>query len=354
MRQWILPALLVLLALISLLVIKSVIPELAIHQALFFGFGLGVFFFVAYKIKFSQLQTLAWPLYGALILLLLISYFYGVFTGHTGRWIPILGIYNLQPSQLAIPIGILALTSLEGSFDTLWTLLKGLITILFPAGLILIEPDLGTTIVYLVSVGSILLLSEVSNRKILSLLAITLLATIFSWNFVLHPYQKQRITSFINSSQDTKGAGYNAKQALIAAGSGHIIGRGLGQGIQSHLRFLPERQTDFIFASLAEESGFIGSSSVLIIYVLLINFIIKTGLQASRKKEFYYCLGIAVMTAIQAGVNIGMNIGLLPITGLTLPLLSYGGSSIISLMSMFGLVQSIALRTKLQKTMHLS
>lgn len=168
------------------------------------------------------------------------------------------------------------------------------------------------------------------------------------------PYQKQRITSFIDSNQDIQNSSYNARQALIAAGSGQLIGRGLGQGIQSHLKFLPERQTDFIFASLAEEFGFIGSIIVVLIYLLLINLIIRVGLKSSSKPEYYFCMSTAIMTAFQVGINIGMNIGLMPITGLTLPLLSYGGSSLLSLMAMFAVVQSILINIKPKKTLHLS
>lgn len=354
MRRWLLPALLMLLALISLLTLKSVVPKLATQQTFFFVIGFSIFFTMATQIRFEELQRWAWPLYITLNLLLIISYVYGLISGRTGRWIPILGDYNLQPSQLAIPITILMLTKIKGSVDKTTNLIKQLIFIFVPALLILIEPDLGTTLIYLFSTGTIIFLSDVSWKKLLILVSLALTTAVMAWFLVLKPYQKQRITSFINTDQDTQNAGYNAQQALIAAGSGQLWGRGLGQGIQSHLRFLPERQTDFIFASLAEEFGFMGSISVILIYVATIGFIIKTGLQTSSKEASYFCFSIATMTALHVGVNIGMNIGLLPITGLTLPLLSYGGSSLVSIMIMFGIVQNIALHTKPQKTLHLS
>ncbi len=353
MRRWLLPTLLLFLSLVSLLTLRSVTPELAAQQALFFVLGFGIFFIIS-KFKFRQIQQLAWPLYIILNILLVISYLYGFFSGKTGRWIPLLGEYNLQPSQIAIPITALALSSIKGSMNQLKTLLTTLAILLVPAILILIEPDLGTTLVYLVSCGVIILLSDISLKKIITLISLALIGIILSWFFVLKPYQKQRITSFINPTQDTQGSSYNARQALIAAGSGQLIGRGLGQGIQSHLKFLPERQTDFIFASLAEEFGFVGSTLVVINYILLIHLVIRTALKTKTKAEFYFCISITVMIAFQTLVNIGMNIGIMPITGLTLPLLSYGGSSLLSLMAMFAVVQSILLNTKPKKTLHIS
>ncbi len=353
MKRWLLPTLLLFLALVSLLTLKSVAPELASQQALFFIVGFAIFFFIS-KIKFGQFQNLAWPIYIAINVLLIISYMYGFFSGKTGRWIPILGEYNLQPSQMAIPATVLALNSIKGSLNKFSNLIKYLAIIAIPAGLILIEPDLGTTLVYLLSSGVIIFLSDISWKKIVTLISIAIVGAIFSWFFVLKPYQKQRITSFTNSNQDTQDSSYNARQSLIAAGSGQLIGRGLGQGIQSHLKFLPERQTDFIFASLAEEFGFIGSAIVVLAYILLINFLIRTGLKSSSKSEYHFCMSLTTMITFQVGINIGMNIGLVPITGLTLPLLSYGGSSLLSLMAMLAIAQSISSNIKPKKTLHLS
>ncbi|MBT3249970.1 MAG: rod shape-determining protein RodA [Candidatus Pacebacteria bacterium] len=353
MKRWLLPALLLLLTLISLLTLRSVVPELATQQALFFVIGFSAFFLIS-KVKFRQFQNLAWPIYIIVTLLLVTSYLYGFFSGKTGRWIPILGLYNLQPSQLAIPATALVLSSIKGSLNRVVNLLKYLAVIALPAVLILIEPDLGTTLVYLISTGIIIFLSDISWKKIISLISIAIIGAIFSWFFVLKPYQKQRITSFADSSQDTRGSSYNARQSLIAAGSGQLFGRGLGQGVQSHLKFLPERQTDFIFASLAEEFGFVGSMTVVLIYLFLIISILQIGLKSGSKAEYYFCISLVTMFTFQVGINIGMNIGLVPITGLTLPLLSYGGSSLLSLMAMLAIVQSISNNLKPQKSLHLS
>ncbi len=353
MRRWRLPSLLFFLALISLLILKSVAPKLAIQQAVFFGIGFIAFYLIS-KIRFEQLQSLAWPFYIFINLLLIISYLYGFFSGKTGRWIPILGEYNLQPSQLAIPATVLALSSIKGSLNKFITLIKYLAIIALPAILMLIEPDLGTTIIYLISTSTVIFLSDITWKKIITLISFVFLGSVFAWFFILKPYQKQRIISFTDTTQDAQGSNYNARQSLIAAGSGQLIGRGLGQGVQSHLKFLPERQTDFIFASLAEEFGFVGSATVVIIYLLLINTLIQIGLKTNSKTAHYFCMSLAVMVTFQTGVNIGMNIGLVPITGLTLPLLSYGGSSLLSLMMMLAIIQSISDHTQAQKTLHLS
>ncbi len=146
---------------------------------------------------------------------------------------------------------------------------------------------------------------------------------------------------------------YNARQALIAIGSDQSTGKGLGQGIQSHLRFLPERQTDFIFASLAEEYGFIGTMMVLSLYGILISFCLYVGYKSSTQSEQLFCYSIAALLFFQSWVNMGMNLGLIPIAGLTLPLLSAGGSSVIALCGTLGIIQAIAKTPRSKLTLHL-
>lgn len=353
MHLWILPSSLVVLALISILTLKSVAPTLALQQTLFFIAGAGVFW-TSSKLRYQTLEQLRWPAYFTLILLLLISLFLGIINREPGRWIP-LGIVNVQPSQLAIPIVtfVLAHFTQHHRLAHLRSLLQAAILVLIPAVLILLEPDLGTTLVYLASVGIIVFLSDLPWKYIWTLVGIGLITAIFAWFFILHDYQKARITSFIGGNQDTQGSGYNARQALIAVGSGQIFGRGLGQGVQSHLRFLPERHTDFIFASLAEEYGFVGASVVVALYILIVWFCVHTTLHAPSPSTAFFALVTATMTAIQTGVNIGMNIGILPITGITLPLLSYGGSSVLTLCVMYGLVFSISQQTPAKKGLHI-
>lgn len=352
LKTWFLPAIISFLALISLLTIKSVAPELAAQQGLFFLLAIPLFWLTS-RLKLNQVKAAAWWLYLLLNLSLLISLLVGWVTGRTGRWIPLFSSLNIQPSQLAIPIVALTLIKFEPQLDNWLDLSKSLALIALPAVLILVEPDLGTTLIYLLSLSSLILISEISGRKLVTLLSLVVIAAVGSWSFLLKPYQKQRLTSFVDQA-DTLGASYNARQSLIAVGSGQIFGQGLGQGVQSHLRFLPERQTDFIFASFAEEFGLAGSLVIICLYLALISFVLMMGYKSRDRDAFRYTLVISTMLALQAGVNIGMNIGLLPITGLTLPLLSYGGSSVLSIVIMLGLVQSVVEETWSKPVLHLS
>jgi rod shape determining protein RodA len=223
-----------------------------------------------------------------------------------------------------------------------------------PAVLIFLEPELGTTIVYVIAVGSVFLLGKTRLSYILLSIVFIVTTSFVGWNFLLHPYQKARITSFFGGSQQTaNGTSYNAQQALIAVGSGEVYGRGIGQGVQSHLRFLPERQTDFVFASFAEEMGLLGALPVVLFYAGLVFFILFVGIKSESLTAQYFCFMTATMIAVQSGINIGMNMGLLPITGITLPFFSYGGSSILALCFQIGCVQSILLQYRKHRNLNI-
>lgn len=356
MRAWFLPALLVIFTLLSVLTLSSIAPDLAPRQLVFFLIGAGIFVAVS-RLKYQSLLRLSPLMYALAIALLIIVLIIGLNTRGTNRWID-LGEFRLQPSQLAIPFVGLYITKLieKRSLKQLSQLLFILFVMAIPAGLILIEPDLGTTLVYLATVGTVIYFKDLDWRHIVLLGTAGVAVLVFSWFFVLRPYQKQRITSFMDRNQQTEvtAANYNAQQALIAVGSGQWLGRGLGQGVQSHLRFLPERQTDFVFASIAEEFGFLGSVVLIGLYASLISFLLFVGSNSQTNSERYFCYLTASMILLQSGVNMGMNMGLLPITGLTLPLLSYGGSSILTIMGMLGIIQSIASSQQKQAQLHIT
>lgn len=342
MRDWFLLVPIIALSLISTLVLKSVAPALATQQVLFFLFGFTVMTVIASKpITFWRHFTLWW--YGGLLILLCFPLLLGSTNRGISAWIEVGGWFSIQPSQLAIPLVSLMLgCSVTTPTQLSWQKLGQLLGIIgVPAGLILLEPDLGTTIIFLVTSVSIVFLLGMRWHQVATLGFFTLLAAALAWAFVLAPYQKARITSFLGSKADPAGANYNALQALIAVGSGQYWGRGLGQGVQSHLRFLPERQTDFIFASLAEELGFAGSLLVIGLYTSLITFCLWLSWQARSPLTLVIPISAGIMTGVQATINIGMNMGVFPITGITLPLLSYGGSSIVGVCVMYGLVWSV-------------
>lgn len=312
------------------------------RQAVFFLIGF-ITFIVVSKISFRQFQTYAHFGYYVLLMLLLLLFIIGRTTKGIYGWFDIGFGLKFQPSQLAIPIVSLYLSKIidfkqKVSLDKF---LYYLLIIAIPGLLILIQPDMGTAVIYFISIFILLLFAKVPKSYFLTLGLAGVIITLIGWQWFLKPYQKIRLTSFVTTSQIETDANYNARQSLIAVGSGQIIGRGLGRGVQSHLRFLPERQTDFIFASFAEEWGFIGSFFVVLLYFILVTYIFYNSYFFSSFNNSVYGYVVGVMIFVQAGINIGMNIGLLPITGITLPLLSYGGSSLVSIMLMLGIFQSI-------------
>jgi rod shape determining protein RodA len=355
MRVWLLPILMVVLALLSLMLLKSVAPSLAAEQFVFLCLG-ALVFTITGLIPYSWYERWSSLGYLAVCILLVIPLAIGKTTRGIAGWIDIGTLFSIQPSQLAIPlVGLLISQQLsQHSPRSLWQLVKILGLILIPAGLILIEPDLGTTVIYLLALGTIVFISPVRWRYLAGMVGLAGVAMLIGWTFVLKPYQKERITSFVGDTTEITDANYNAQQALIAVGSGEVIGRGLGQGVQSHLRFLPERQTDFIFASLAEELGFIGSALVVSVYLMIGLLCMYVALRTVEPGGMYYSLAAAATMIFQSGVNIGMNMGLLPITGITLPLLSYGGSSIIATCLLLGIVHSLNQRLPAKSSFHLT
>lgn len=355
MRYWFLPAVLIILGLLSVLTLSSIAPELASRQLVFFIVG-GISFFSISKLSWKRITTLSPLGYVFVVVLLVLTLFIATQTRNTARWIQIGDFFALQPSQLAVPLVGLYLGTLVARSRALtvknsatWLSVIGI-----PALLILIEPNLGTTVIFLACMATIILYLPIKIKHVLTGAAVLLVMMLVAWIAILKPYQKQRITSFLDPQADTTGASYNANQSMIAVGSGQLLGRGLGQGVQSHLRFLPERQTDFIFASIAEEFGFIGSTVILLLYLGLLLFLLRTARTTTQLSSQIYIYIVTAQIAIQTFVNIGMNMGLLPITGITLPLLSYGGSSIITIAATLGLVQADIATQKKELTLQIS
>jgi rod shape determining protein RodA len=355
MRTWLLPGVMILLALLSLVTLKSVAPTLAGSQFIFFLLGAAVFG-VTSRLSYSLMSGWRWVAYLGLCFLLIIPLILGTTTRGIAGWIDIGTLFSIQPSQLAIPIITLVIAPILTQLKShIFERVVSIITLIaIPTLLIVIEPDLGTTVILGLTMTAVLLMSQIPYRYLLALAGVTVVGGILVLTFFLKPYQRARLTSFMDSSADAQGANYNARQALIAVGSGELWGRGLGQGVQSHLRFLPERQTDFIFASMAEEWGFIGSAAVISLYTVMICFCLYVAQRTRSPEGMYFCVAAAMVTLFQSTVNIGMNMGLLPITGVTLPLLSYGGSSILATCFIFGVVQSLSYDVRPKTHLHLS
>lgn len=314
--------------------------ELAIQQAVFAIIGI-IFFLMVSRSELKFFRNIIKPLYLVIFISLIAVFILGIETRGSLRWIP-LGIFNIQPSEFAKPILILFLAKFWS--ENLPTVINILKSLLWSAPLIFLifkQPDLGSAL----TVGAIwlgmLFAARISLKKTIILLLIFLLMVPIGW-FFLHGYQKDRITSFLSPKSDPLGTGYNVIQSTIAVGSGEFFGRGLGRGTQSRLQFLPEFRTDFIFASIAEEMGFAGSVLILSLYMFLLSYFLKVAYQVNNSFSFLVIIGVFSMFLFQLFVNIGMNVGILPITGITLPLISYGGSSLIVTFISLGMVASSA------------
>lgn len=323
----------------SLAVLFSVQFELFVNQLIFAIAGFGLYLFCS-QIHFKTLRNYVLPLYGLSILCLIFVIVVGLETRGAVRWIEI-GVFRLQFSEVLKPILIFCLASFlakrDASFKTL------LYTLLLSAPVFLLiakQPDLGSAIVYAATIVPSLLIVGFSFKWFFMGIMGILVSGPLLWNF-LHDYQKKRIVAFVNPTVDPLGISYNVIQSVIAVGSGMFFGKGLNEGTQSELRFLPERHTDFIFATLSEDLGFFGSTIVIVLFLFLFFRIIKM-IQNSRDTFFrYFAVLSFFLIFIQFTLNIGMNIGLVPVVGITLPFVSYGGSSLLSLFLLLGILTSL-------------
>lgn len=327
-----------LLVSIGILVIYSSSKELAVQQIIFTIIGM-FFFFLISQFELHSLKHLVKPFYIFIIVMLVAVFILGVETRGALRWFP-LGIFNIQPSEFAKPILILFFAKFWSENYPSWrNIFKSLLWFASVFLLIFKQPDLGSALTIIAIWLGLLLAAHISIRKILILALITVFVIPTSWSF-LHNYQRERIVSFLAPESDPLGKGYNLIQSTIAVGSGQFLGRGLGRGTQSRLQFLPEFRTDFIFASIAEEMGFVGSVLILSLYLFLLAYCLRLAQKVSSSFNLLVIFGVVSMLLFQIVVNVGMNVGLLPITGITLPLISYGGSSLISTFMCLGMVAS--------------
>jgi rod shape determining protein RodA len=285
-------------------------------------------------------------IYIALLGLLLYVMFFGVVVMGARRWIP-LRVFNLQPSEFAKIAVALVLAKFFGEnrgAPTWGDLAVGGALTLLPFALIAREPDLGTAVTLLPILLAIAYLAGMRMRIIGLLLLCLLLAAPVAWTFALKPYQKARISTFLDPSQDAKGAGYQQIQARITVGSGGLSGKGFRQGTQGQLRFLPVAHNDFIFSVLAEEQGFAGVLVTLGLYLFVILRALEAASLAKDRLGSFLVLGVLASFTFQVVYNITMSAGLAPVKGLPLPLMSYGGSSMIATLAGFGLVLNVRMR----------
>lgn len=295
-----------------------------------------VMFFLFSMVGFDIVSIFSKHFYIASVVLLALTLIVGGVTRNTTRWIQ-LGSSTLQPAEIVRPFLLLFFANYLGQGEvTLKKFLKALLLLAVPVFLILVQPSLGVSILTVVGFIGVLLASKFNKKYLVFGILICLVAVPLAWNFMA-PYQRQRITSFIRPDSDPQGSGYNSIQATIAAGSGKLFGKGLGRGVQTQLAFLPEKQTDFVFASTAEELGLVGASFVLLASFLILFRLIHFMENSVSPVARAYLSGFFLTYLLQLFVHVGMNMGMLPITGLPFPLLSAGGSSLLATMMGLGI-----------------
>ena len=304
--------------------------------------------FTLMMLIFSFINIKYWFLFGyifylSVIGLLVWTYLFGIKSSGSQRWIDLYFI-NLQPSELMKICIIMCLAKyfhrmkLE-NVNSSYTILSSLIIIILPMGLVIVQPDLGTSLLIAISGIAVLWFAGVNHKYFIY----TMLGFLISLPFIisfLKPYQKLRVLTFLNPDRDPLGAGYQIIQSKIAVGSGGIFGKGFLKGTQSYLEFLPEKHTDFIFTLFSEEFGFVGSAFLLLIYAIIIYRIVAVGASSRSYFAKLFCYSFGASIFVYITINMSMVLGLLPIVGSPLPIMSYGGSSMLATMFGFGVVMS--------------
>ncbi len=317
------------------------------RQNMYWLLGVAVLLTTSF-IPLRMIGLAAWPIYLLALILLLLIPFVGELQMGARRWLS-LGIINLQPSELMkwALMFLLAHWFASREPSTLINFSVAAVATILPAALIVMQPDLGTALVLLFAAASMLLASGIRWRWVLAALAASPVSLYLLW-INMHNYQRTRILSFLDPQSDPLGAGYHVIQARIAIGSGGIFGKGFLEGTQARLHFLPEQHTDFIFAVLAEEGGLMAVLLLLALYGIIIARILTIASRAHTRFGSLLCLGIASIFMLYIFVNIGMVSGMLPVVGVPLPFISYGGSALVTMLAALGVVMRVAIESRNQ------
>jgi rod shape determining protein RodA len=306
-----------------------------------------VVFILMTAFDYRWLKTLAWPIYFVNVGLLLMTLAIGSGVGGSARWVNV-GPVTFQFSELAKILMTIVLAAYlgnrEGRLDSLGSILGACLLMLPPWALVMMQPDLGTSLVLLAILAGMLFMSGASLRWLLAMALGVVAAVPIAWNYILRDYQQNRILSFLNPSTDTQGAGWQVHQAQLTVGSGGPLGVGLTNGAVTRGGFLPVQESDFVFAVLAQELGFLGALVVFLLFVALLWRILSCAWRSRDPFGTLFGAGLASMILFQVFVNVGMVIGILPVTGIPLPFVTHGGASLISLAIGLGVIQSINLR----------
>ena len=306
-------------------------------------------FFAASFLDYSFLKTFNRLIYGLGVLLLIAVLIFGKTVRGTTGWFDFFG-FSFQPVEFIKIVLIIFLARFFSNSAHKMRPLKSLIlsflgsfTLVF---FVLLQPDFGPSVIMLALWFIILVLTGLKRRYFLMILIPVIVIFFLLWNFYLKDYQKYRILSFLNPGENSLSETWNVSQALIAVGSGGLTGRGLGFGSQTQLKFLPEAQNDFIFSVISEELGFLGTSLVLLIYLVLFWRLLSWLKKVDDDFAIFLILGALVLIFIQMFINIGMNLGIVPVVGISLPFVSYGGSAILANFLLMGIIENIIIKSK--------
>jgi rod shape determining protein RodA len=352
--DWLLLTLILLVSLISVLEIRSATMHTKFRgfdekQIGFLLVGIGLMFLIS-LIDYHWLVDISPWAYGAGLLLLVAVRLVGTKVMGARRWISLGGGVHFQPSEwvklILIIVAARFFWALAGRSLNWMDIGRAFAMVCVPMGLVLIQPDLGTALTYFPVLVAGLFLGGIKPKQVgvLVLCCTVLIGGAYLSGKRLKPYQQARLTSFMNPDADPKGTGYQIRQSLIAVGSGGLWGKGANKGTQTQGDFLPIPYTDFIFAAFCEEHGFVGGMGILLLYFLILMRLIQNAQQASDIPAAFIVMGIVAIILFQIVVNIGMVVGLMPVTGIPLPLMSYGGSSIIFTFLALGIVMNIRMR----------
>lgn len=348
--DWSLFIAITLIAIVSLLSLASVNSVFFKRQLVWYGLAFLIIFFAS-QINWRWLIGQLWfrqGLYWFVVLLLLISNLQSGTVRGTRAWLSI-GSFQFEPAEL---MKLALIFILAGFFSrrhiSAWqgkNIFISLLYTLLPAILIALHPDLGSAVVIVSIWLGFLLMSGVHYRRLIIGCILTLLVIILLWSFFLKSYQKERIVSFLAPEKDPLGINYNVIQSKIAIGSAGLLGKGFKQGTQTQLHFLPETQSDFLFAAFVEEWGIIGGFFLILTFLFIIFRIVRIGWRARNNEFKFIILGSGLVFAVHFFINIGSNLGLVPVAGITLPFFSYGGSSLLTNAVLISIIEHIQLES---------
>jgi rod shape determining protein RodA len=348
--DWVLLGLVLLLSAIGVFFIYSSSHLLAgnyyVRQLAWIGASLFALVFVL-VIDYKFFVSLSIYFYGLIVALLTATLVFARFIAGTKSWIT-LGLMQFQPAELTKIVMILLFARLFAGYKRPYLTTQQTLFALLLAGvpllLIILQPDLGTAMTFMAIIGGAFLLAGLRRKAILIFLLAAIVVGLGGWNFGLKDYQKKRLTTLVNPLHDPRGSGYQVIQSKIAIGAGGLSGKGFMKGSQNQLRFLPARHTDFIFSVIGEETGFLGVFAVIVLYFFMLARMFLSVSKARDRAGVYIIFTAALLISFQFLVNIMMIIGLFPVVGITLPFISYGGSSLLTNFVACGLVMNVKMR----------